>query len=776
MRRRDLAAIPGTDWRVWKWALLRSAGFAADGLERFSAPECALAADTLLDESAGSATGFDAGFDAAFELAVADTAKVIHDIASDASFRMAVTWQNPGALVAVDGVLRGGPAAPRNSRRRGREEIIAKYWQRYTAKNDTIGFFGPICWVRLDPDAPPVVDRPGARLTTGHTVFFERWALAAFAETLAADPRARPSLPVAVEPHLTPVDRGVVHPQRGLLPVSRTEARLLASCAGGRPAAEIAAELTSAPNSGFRGADDVYALIDQLVRRDILRWGVDLPMDLTAESALRTRLAAIADPEGRQAATGAFDRLAECRDALAAAADPDTLAAAMTRLETEFTDITGRAARQKPGETQAGRTLCHLETVRDLDLTFGGAVLERLAPLEPLLVSARWLTAELAAAYTAVLGEYYRDAVAETGAATVPFDRLWYPAFDALVGEERPADAVIAEYLRRWRDVLGLGTDTAEAAELALSTAELSARVAEAFPAAAPGWALARIHSPDLHLCAVSREAMRRGEFTVVLGELHVGLASLDTHFFAVGHPEPQDMRAAMAEEIGTSRVALATPYHWPRTTAREAEWLTGPADVQLGFAPAPGIDHDRLLAVTALTVTDTENGLRVRAPDGREWPIVELFTGLLWMHAFDTWKLAGTDSHTPRVTVDGLVLVRETWRTTVGESGLAGVTGERNRYLAVRRWRRSLGLPEQVFVRIDTEAKPCYLDLSSPLYARVLCNLAGAAERKGGTDTRIAVSETLPGPSDAWVTDAEGRRYSSELRMHISDPRTANG
>lgn len=117
------------------------------------------------------------------------------------------------------------------------------------------------------------------------------------------------------------------------------------------------------------------------------------------------------------------------------------------------------------------------------------------------------------------------------------------------------------------------------------------------------------------------------------------------------------------------------------------------------------------------------------------------------------------------------LVLLRETWRTTVGAAGLADVTGERDRYLAVRRWRRAMGLPERVFLRIDTEAKPCYVDLSSPLYARILCNLAGAAARTGGPDTGLTVTEVLPGPEDAWLPDATGRRYSSELRLHLSDP-----
>ncbi|HEX3647194.1 MAG TPA: lantibiotic dehydratase [Pseudonocardiaceae bacterium] len=751
------ARIPNTDWRVWRWALLRSAGFPADGLDRFAAVDCARAADAVLDAA-------DDEFTAAFARAVADTAKAIHDIAADPRFRMAMTWQNPGALVAVRGVLRDGPDAPRNSRRRGREEIIAKYWQRYCAKNDSIGFFGPLCWVRLDPDGPPMTGGPGEQLTTGHTVFFERWALAAFAERLAADARIRPSLPVGLEPHLSLGPDGVRHPQRGLLPVAPAEAALLAACDGRRSAAEVAATLTSAPEQGFRTEHDVYALVDQLVGRGLLRLGIDLPMDLTAEQVLREHLAAIDDPTAHHD----FARLAAARDALAAA-DADTLADAMATLEAEFTAVTGREPRQKPGETQAGRTLCHLETVRDVDLTFGRAVLDRLTPLAPLLDSARWLTAELAGAYRALFERCYRDALA--GEPDLPFEQLWYPAFDALIGAERPADPVIADYLARWRQVLRLDAIPPGTARLDLTTDELAARVSTAFPATAPGWALARIHSPDLHLCAPSAEALARGEFTVVLGELHVGLASLDTNFFTVGHPAPDEMIAAMAEDVPTSRVALATPYHWPRTTAREAEWLTGPDDAQLGFAPAPGVRRDRLLPITSLRVADTETGLVVRAPDGRSWPVIELFTGLLWMHAFDTWKLAGTETHTPRVTVDGLVLLRETWRTTVGGSGLADVTGERDRYLAVRRWRRAMGLPERVFLRIDTEAKPCYVDLSSPLYARILCNLAGAAARTGGPDTGLTVTEVLPGPRDAWLPDAAGRTYSSELRLHLSDP-----
>src|SRR5262249_27603772 len=158
-----------------------------------------------------------------------------------------------------------------------------------------------------------------------------------------------------------------------------------------------------------------------------------------------------------------------------------------------------------------------------------------------------------------------------------------------------------------------------------------------------------------LHICATSPEAVERGEFTIVLGELHMSLAAFDTHFFMLGHPAPEELIEAMRSDVPVSRVALAIPDDWPRTTAREAEWLAGAFDVQLGFTPASGVDRDRLLPVTALTVVAEEGGLAARAPDGRRWPLLEMFAGLLWMHAFDTWKLAGSGSHTPRVTVDGL-------------------------------------------------------------------------------------------------------------------------
>lgn len=736
-------------------------------MSRFAAPALAEAADRHL-----RGDGDAAEFAAAFDAAAADLGQTVYGIACDDAFRTALTWQNPAVLLAVDAIRRDGPHAPRNLRRRHREEVVAKYWQRYCLKNDTVGFFGPICWTELGGSGPIATVRPGAALTRTRKVFLERWGLDALAEAFTRVPGVRDWLPVRLAPHLSLRDRVLRRPHHPPQTLPAATAALLTLARRGPRVADLVAALLADPASGFRRAADVHAQLDDLAGRGVLRIGFDLPVDLTAEDALREQLAAIGDDTVRERVLGDLATVSDLRDAVAAADGPDALAAAMSALDRRFVELTGREARQQPGEVYAGRTLCHLETVRDLDVRFGDALLARLAPLEPLLLSVRWLTAAIGQAYADALAALYRDLAAESATADVPVADLWFLAQAVVFGADPPAAAVTAEFLARWSTVLGLADADSDARELRFDAAALTERVAAAFPADAPGWAAARIHSPDVHVCAPDEAALLRGDFTVVLGELHVALAAFDTHFFAYGHPDPQRLRDGMRADLPGGRVRLLPPVDWPRHTARIAEWLHGPADAQLGFVDAPGADPDRLVPITTLTVRPDDDGtLSAHADDGRRWPLLEVFAPLFDYQVFDTWKLAGNAGRTPRVTVDDLVLVRETWRTTVGETGLHTVKGERERYLAVRRWRLALGLPERIFVRVDTELKPSYVDLTSGVYTRLLCTLLRGAHAKGGDGVGLTVTELLPGPDDAWLTDGAGRAYASELRLQIVDP-----
>jgi hypothetical protein len=788
-----LVRLPGTEWQVWRDAVLRTAGFPADGLLRLAAPECAAVADAYLDGQASAER-----LDQVLGETVARSSREVCSIAADPLFREAVTWQSPSVLSALDGIAKAGPQPIRNSKHRLRERVVARYWQRYCGKTETIGFFGPVCWVTLDPDLVATSVQPGPDLVRDRRVFLEHWVLAGYAGSIAGDPRARRWLPPALAPHLTIVGGQVFDPVKPPAGLSAAEQALLAWCDGRRPARDVAQAVLAQPGSPLRKEEDVYLLLSVLAGRGVLRWNLDLPVSTAAERLLAERIAAIGDPLIREPAMTGLARLQAARDRVAAAAgSPGKLAAALTGLGADVADLTGLAASRKPGEMYAARTVCAEDTTRDLDVTIGADIIEAIAaPLGIFLQAARWVTAEMARSYLAALAELHAELAAELGTAEVPLGQLWFLAQGLFYGPPpRPADQVAAEFGRRLRALYGLGPAGQQASRLELCSSSLLPRVAGLFPAGHPGWPAARIHSPDLLICAQGADALRRGDFTVVLSELHIAWATCGSELFASAHPDPARLRAAYTADVGGGRIYPLLPADWPRNTPRLAFAFEDPGDIQLGFAAAPGADPERLLPVTQVSVATSGGSLVARGPGGRTWPLAEMFARPLAEVTVNALKLAmfsgpethptaalsgpethptAAPSHTPRVTIDRVVVAREAWQTTAAAAGVGDAGSARERYLAVRRWRRELGLPEQVFVTIGTETKPVFTDLTSPLYMESLGVMLRAARRAGGDEVPVVLTEMLPPCDQAWVPDAAGRRYLSELRLHVTDPQPA--
>ncbi|HEX6869546.1 MAG TPA: lantibiotic dehydratase, partial [Micromonosporaceae bacterium] len=217
-----LVPLGSTGWSVWRDVLIRSAGFPADGLARFAATDCAAAADRYLVGEVAEDV-----LTKAYQQASDAAAGQVCAIAADPLFREAVAWQNPEVLVALDGLVAAGPQGPRNVRRRGRENVVAGYWQRYVAKTETIGFFGPVCWAVVEPGFAGVIARPGRGLLRRRRTYLEYWALAAFADRLAADTRVRRWFAPVLPPHLTLDGRTVLRPLGRPVPVSAAEAAVL---------------------------------------------------------------------------------------------------------------------------------------------------------------------------------------------------------------------------------------------------------------------------------------------------------------------------------------------------------------------------------------------------------------------------------------------------------------------------------------------------------------------------------------------------------------------
>ncbi|MBO4206788.1 lantibiotic dehydratase [Micromonospora echinofusca] len=760
-----------TGWSVWRDAGLRTAGFPVAGLDLFAAPDAAVAADALLAAGPRGDRELTDAFDKALEAALADGTRAANAVAADPLLREAVTWQNRSALVALDGLLATAGSPSRGWRRRDREKSLVQYWQRYCGKSETIGYFGPVCWATVAESSTRTEVRPGPGLVRLRRVFFEAWALMAYAEALGADLAVRRWWAPVRPPHLTVAGRRLHRPLRAPVELTPVDAWLLARCDGRTSAADLVGQLRAEPEFGVRSDADGFLLLDRLVERELLTWDAALPNNPDAEAVLRERVAAIGDPTDRAKVQESLDRLCARRDAVAAAAgDPDALRVALDALDAEFTAVTGAEASRRGGQMYAGRTLVYEETTRDVDLVVGSAVLDALAaPLAVVLRAARWLTAEFGAVCERVLTDLYDELAAD---GPLPLADIWSLAQGLLFEASGPTSTVAAEFTARWSKLFGLDTLDPGQAELRLDSADLADRAAALFDAAHPGWPSARMHSPDIQICATDVEAINRGEFLLVLGELHPAYIPFDCAVFSRFHPDPARLRADLDADLGPARIRVLYPEGFPRQTTRTGHGLTGPADRQLGIDTARGAELDRLVPATAVRVEKVDGKLVAVLPDGARWPLVEVFANLLGALLLDSFKLMAPAAHTPRITIDRLVVSRRSWRTTVGETGLTEVTGDRDRYLAVRRWRDRLGLPERMFVKVGTETKPCYVDLTGPLYAQALCTMLRNAARHGG-DVGVVVTELLPDTTEAWLPDAAGRGYVSELRLQITDEAT---
>jgi Lantibiotic dehydratase, N terminus len=141
----DAHLVPLTgDWALWRDFAVRSAGFPLEGLSVFGG-----------------------------EYESHRLAKV----AGDPAFAEAVIWQSRSAYRTALAKIAGSDGGS-GSRRRQRDGVVAGYWQRYCAKNDTVGFFGPLAWGRIRDDGLALAVRSGA-LVASRQVHFESWCLEA---------------------------------------------------------------------------------------------------------------------------------------------------------------------------------------------------------------------------------------------------------------------------------------------------------------------------------------------------------------------------------------------------------------------------------------------------------------------------------------------------------------------------------------------------------------------------------------------------------------------
>lgn len=684
--------------------------------------------------------------------------RMLRAVAEDGRFRAALTWQNRSALVR--GVERLAVEED-GSRMRQHGMLVASYLQRYCTKNETIGFFGPVGFGAVSERGPALAVKPGPALISSSVVRFEYWAMDALAQELAEDPRIRPDLQPRRWPHLRVEGDVLHHPGGRTTPLDPDTARLLLLCDGARTARELARELGD-PEEVL---DDVLEALEELAEIGAVSWTIELPTaGPPPEEALSRILERIKDDGARARATAALEALQAGRLRVAAATDAVELGTSMAALEETFERLSGRGATRLEGQAYAGRTLLHQDCRRDVDVSIGTELIERIrAPLSMVATSARWFTFEIARRYRSALDAVFERAAGNTEGETVELLRFWSGVEPLFPERGGIVDEVAEELSRRWAEIL----EPEDGPRVERRASDLEPRVTALFDAPGCGWPSARHHAPDLLIAAQDAEQALEGDYLVVLGELHAALNTLTNPFMMELHPRADALLARREAELPAPGIAPV----WSKARTRADFYSASRHDLDLEQGRTRSWrPRDRVIAAADLVVRRRDGRLEVVSRDGgHRFDIIAFLDHHLTAAAhgrFDPSRSIGSPQHRPRVTIDRFVLCREGWQCDPSALSFAREKDPRERFVAARRWARSMRLPRFLFYKIPEEAKPAYLDLCSPIYVEMFSKQVRKA-------SALSLSEMLPAPPELWLPDASGARYTSELRMALTDERS---
>ena len=684
-------------------------------------------------------------------------------------FREAIIWQNRQALHTSIDVLARIPAGKRTSNIRRREQLVVNYLHRYGAKNETIGFFGPAGWARFVDRGPAIAVEPGPKLVSARELHFEYWAIDVLADVLSRDQDVLPWLAPRLDPNFRVDGETLYLPNGKPQPLSGKAAHTLAACDGETPAGAIAARLAADPQNGFDSPAHVLRLLGELAKRRVIFWNAHVPVTPYADRALRRTLERIRDPAVRKRTIASLAELETGKAAVGAArGDPAALDAAMADLEARFQRVTGREPTRKAGKTYAGRTIVYEDCRRDVDVALGPELRRRLGPpLSLVLRGASWYVHAVGSRFAEYLEELFAKVHSQSDSSTVGFDSLIMRNRDAWKAGNAIVGDVLQEHQRRWMSVIGFEEDVRS---IQLSAADIHDRVCALFPESPSPWPQARYHNPDLMIAAEGAEDIRAGRFQFVLGELHAGHNPLAQPWYNLLHPNPEDITRFVDHDLQRPLVLTVTARQFVGT--RMSRDSLSPRDFHITTDDAPSWrPKEQVIPVSDMVVEKSDCGLVVRSRDGaRRFHVAEFFRIILGPTSTRQFSMFPAATHRPRITLDQLVLSREQWRFPCGEVPFAALRSTEERFIGARRWTRTHGIPRWMFARVSFEMKPVYVDFESPVSVDVLAKFLRRGAKES-SEMLVTVTEMLPTPRQCWLTDAEGKRYTSELRVIAVNP-----
>lgn len=700
------------------------------------------------------------------------------EIGQSPELREAIMWQNRQAFRDFVKPWLDTPPDPEISNRwkKRRELLLTSYLQRYTTKNDSIGFFGPVAWGIISETDDKIAVGEGDEFLAYRNVFTEGWAIDALASAFSADSEVTRWLNPRRFSYIRLVgDKLFVGDEKPQTLPPKFVA-VLARCDGRRNVSEIIEQILADKSGGINSEKEVLNILTMLEKRQIVAWHLeipwiaDFPRQLTFEQRFAEAIGALKNEGIKKRLENEFglylDALEETRKA---AGNVEKLDQALARLDELFVELTGRAAQRGAGKTYAGRTIVFEDCRRAVSITLGKKILDEIAaPLDLLFTSVRWLTNRTIEVYKEGLLTVHDEILCRTEGEKVEFFDFWKQA-NALFFHETAslAKKIVPEFQEKWRKILNVPKDEKA---VVYDSATLADEVRKEFFAELPGWSIAKYNSPDVMIAARDLEHINGGDFQYVIGELHIGVNTLMNSMFVRVHENPAEIMEYYFADFPRPRFIIAPPKEM--VTSRNYPLLNAAKDFYLGFTKdAVNLGKGNYLEISDLIVEKIDGELFIATRDGKnKFPTQVVFADILSGICTNLFKIVEPADHTPRITFDKLVVQRETWRFPFSALDFAFAGEESEAFLAAQSWRLEFNVPRRVFLKLSGETKPFFLDFDSPVLIENVCkNIRNLAEQASGEGIAV-FSEMLPDFENLWFSNKKGERFTSEFRLVFVD------
>jgi hypothetical protein len=273
-------------------------------------------------------------------------------------------------------------------------------------------------------------------------------------------------------------------------------------------------------------------------------------------------------------------------------------------------------------------------------------------------------------------------------------------------------------------------------------------------------------------LSASSADAIGRGDYFAVLGEIHVALNTIEPGLFVHQHPAPQELIEAAASDFPEPRVLAIRSKDAGSGRVSNAIITSTDFEIETAFDSSV-LPRDRVLLSADLFVEDDRGELVVSSDDGvHRFPLLDVLNRPLREAMTNELTIAPSADHTPRIQIDKLVVCRESWRIAPSTMPFALASSDVDIFVGAARWARDRGLPRFVFVKSPIEVKPIFVDFASIVGVRIFAKLVRRAKEYASGEQILRITEMLPSFEDTWLTDHEGERYTCELRVVAVDER----